>query len=178
MINPFWVIHTGRLVLTPVSGADLPDLQALKSDPRVFAIMLGGVRSRAQVGEELARDMIAWSAKGYGIWVIREAGTGKFAGITGLEDRPDGRGVAIRFALWPEVQGHGYAREAAGAALRFGHERAGLERIVAVARESNFASRTVLGGIGMTQCDSFVRDGHRMLLYESCVEHPRSDRER
>ncbi len=177
MINPFWVIHTGRLVLTPVSGADLADLLALKSDPRVFAIMLGGVRSRVQVSEELARDMIAWSAKGYGIWTIREADTGRFAGITGLEDRPDGRGVAIRFALWPEAQGHGYAREAAGAALRFGHERAGLKRIVAVARESNFASRTVLGGIGMTQCDSFVRDGHRMLLYESCVANPGSDRE-
>jgi RimJ/RimL family protein N-acetyltransferase len=168
-MNPFWVVRTARLVLTPVSGVDLPDLQAIKADPRVFAIMLGGVRDRRQVGEELARDIIAWGANGYGIWIVREAGSGKFAGLTGLEDRPDGRGVALRFALWPEAQGRGFAREAAGAALRFGHDRAGLARIVAVARESNFASRTVLGGIGMIPCDSFEQNGHRMVLYESCV---------
>jgi RimJ/RimL family protein N-acetyltransferase len=171
-MNPFWMIHTGRLVLRPVSGADLPDLQALKADPRVFAIMLGGVRNRAQVAEELSRDLIAWSANGYGIWTIREAEGDRFAGITGLEDRPDGRGVALRFALWPEVQGRGFAREAAGAALRFGHDRAGLPRIIGVARESNFASRTVLGGIGMHECDSFERDGERILIYESCVPPP------
>ncbi|MDR3537455.1 MAG: GNAT family N-acetyltransferase [Acetobacteraceae bacterium] len=168
-MNPFWIIHTGRLVLTPVSGGDLADLQAIKSDPRVFAIMLGGVRNRAQVSEELAHDIVAWSINGYGIWVIREAEGGRFAGLTGLEERPDGRGVALRFALWSEAQGRGFAREAAGAALRFGHDRAGLTRIVAVARESNFASRTVLGGIGMSPCDCFEQNGHRMVLYESCV---------
>lgn len=175
-MNPFWVLHTGRLVLTPVGGADLTELQALKSDPRVFAIMLGGVRTPGRTAEELARDMVGWSANGYGIWAIRESPGGGFVGITGLENRPDGRGVALRFALWPEAQGRGYAREAAGAALRFGHDRAGLARIIAVARESNFASRTVLGGIGMHECDSFEQGGHRMMVYESCVSQPHADR--
>jgi RimJ/RimL family protein N-acetyltransferase len=166
-MNPFWIVQTGRLVLTPVSGADLADLRAIKGAPQVFAIMLGGVRGPAQVSEELARDVIAWAAKGYGIWTVRERGSGRFAGITGLEDRPDGRGVALRFALWPELQGQGFAREAAGAALRFGHDRVGLPRIVAVARESNVASRTVLGGIGMTPRGEFDQHGHRMVLFES-----------
>ena len=94
----------------------------------------------------------------------------RFVGITGLEDRPDGRGVALRFALWPEVQGRGYAREAAAAALRFGHERAGLRRIVAAARMANFASRTVLGAIGMTPCEQFDQAGHAMILFESVRE--------
>ena len=92
--------------------------------------------------------MGAWGANGFGVWTIRDAVTRAFVGITGLQDRPDGRGVALRFALWPEAQGRGLAREAASAALRFGHERVGLTRIVAVAREVNFASRMVLGGIG------------------------------
>ena len=51
--------------------------------------------------------------------------------------------------------------------LRFGHDRAGLERIVAVARENNFGSRIVLGGIGMRACERFEQRGHTMLLYES-----------
>jgi len=65
------------------------------------------------------------------------------------------------------LQGRGYASEAAAAALRFGHERAGLTRIVAIARESNFASRMVLGNIGMVECDAYERDGYSVLVYES-----------
>lgn len=190
-MNPLWVLRTARLVLTPVGGADLPDLQAIKGDPRVFAIMLGGVRSPQQTAEELARDVAHWGAHGFGWWAVRQtvpaafsgapAGVergggrepgGQFVGITGLEGRPDGRGVALRFALWPEAQGRGLAREAAAAALRFGHEQAGQRRIVAVARENNFGSRIVLGGIGMIECDSFVQNGYRMVVYESVVSPP------
>jgi RimJ/RimL family protein N-acetyltransferase len=150
-----------------VGGWDLADLQALKSDPLVFAVMLGGVRSRAQTTKELADDVAFWGAHGYGIWAVRERAGGAFLGITGLKDRPDGRGVALRFALWPEAQGRGLAREAASAALRYGHEQAGLARIIAVARQSNFASRTVLGSIGMSECDAFNQMGFAMLVYES-----------
>jgi RimJ/RimL family protein N-acetyltransferase len=179
-MNPTWTLRTARLVLTPVGGADLPDLCAIKSDPRVFAVMLGGVRSAAQSAQELAEDVVSWGANGFGMWAIRELGTGRrvhgpgagFVGITGLELRPDGRGVALRFALWPEAQGRGLAREAAGAALRFGHEQAGLQRIIAVAREGNFASRMVLGGIGMIACGEFIQQGYRMVTYQSVAIPP------
>jgi RimJ/RimL family protein N-acetyltransferase len=170
-MNPTWIMRTARLVLTPVGGADLPDLRALKADPRVFAIMLGGVRTPVRSAEELADDVVAWGANGFGIWAIREIAGDRFVGITGLERRPDGRGVALRFALWPEAQGRGLAREAAGAALRFGHQQAGLQRIIAVAREHNIASRMVLAGIGMTECGSFEQQGYRMVIYES-VDSP------
>jgi RimJ/RimL family protein N-acetyltransferase len=164
---PFRTLRTPRLVLTPVGGADLPDLRAIKADPRVFAIMLGGVRNAAQTSEDLARDVVAWGAKGYGIWAVRDITDHRFLGITGLEERSDQRGVALRFAFWPVVQGRGVAREAAGAALRFGHDQCGLNRIVAVARETNFASRTVLGAIGMVPCEEFVQDNNTMIMFES-----------
>ena len=51
--------------------------------------------------------------------------------------------------------------------LRFAHDRAGVQRIIAVARAENFGSRMVLGSIGMRECDAFLRDGHVMLVYES-----------
>lgn len=164
-MSPRWILRTARLLMTPVNGADLPDLVAIKGDPRVFAVMLGGVRGMQETQAELARDVRAWGENGFGIWSVHEAD--RFVGITGLEARPDGRGVALRFALWPEAQGRGLAREAAGAALRFGHDEAGLGRIVAVARASNFASRTVLGGIGMRECGGFAQAGWEMVIYES-----------
>ena len=116
-MSPAWTLRTGRLRLIPVAWTDLADLTALKADPRVFAVMLGGVRGPLQTAEELAEDIRFWAARGYGIWTIRDAATGAFQGLTGLMERPDGRGVALRFALWPEARGRGLAREAAGAKI-------------------------------------------------------------
>lgn len=166
-MHPARVITTGRLVLRPVGYADLPDLAALKADPRVFAIMLGGVRTPERTAEELAEEIRFWGQHGVGLWSVRGRESGAFLGIAGVMERPDGLGLALRFALWPEMRGQGLAREAAGAVLRYAHDVARIPRIVAVAREDNFASRTVLGGIGMTECGRFSRDGHAMLVYES-----------
>lgn len=158
--------------MRPVWGGDLPELRGLKADPRAFAVMLGGVRDAAAAAAELASDIVFWGRHGVGMWTVREAATEDFVGLVGILQRADGRGMALRFALQPEDRGMGYATEAAGAALRFGHDRASLRRIVAVAREDNFASRTVLGAIGMRVCETFVRDGTAMLTYESCRSVP------
>lgn len=172
-MSPAWTLRTGRLLMTPVNGADLPELRQIKASPSVFAVMLGGVRNHAQTADDLANDVCHWGRHGFGIWALRE--NGRFVGITGLEHRPDGRGVALRFALWPEAQGRGLAREAALAAVRFGHDRAELARIIAVARESNFGSRMILGGIGMHALETFQQRGHTMVLYESLSRSARSD---
>lgn len=159
-------IATPRLSLLPPGREHLPELIRLKGDERVFGFMLHGVRTPARTREELEDDIDFWTVRGYGTWSVFERATGDFLGIAGLMERPDGRGVALRFALWPECRGKGYAREAAAAALEFGH-RAGLRRIIAVARESNEASRAVLADIGMQECGEFQNLGHRMLLFES-----------
>jgi RimJ/RimL family protein N-acetyltransferase len=159
-------LRTERLSMLPPAPEQLPDLIRLKADESVFGYMLHGVRAPERTKEELEDDIEFWLVRGYGTWSVFERETGTFLGICGLMERPDGRGVALRFALWPECRGKGYAREAAAAALAFGH-RAGLERIIAVARESNLSSRGVLGDIGLRECGEFRHQGHRMLVFES-----------
>ncbi len=166
-MNPYWVVRTGRLVMRPVSAADLPALKVLKADPRVFAVMLGGVRTPQRTVEELAEEIALWGRLGVGIWAVRHRVSGVFLGIAGFMERPDGRGISLRFAIVAATQGQGYASEAAGAALRFAHERARVPRVVAVARADNLGSREVLGGIGMRECDAFDRAGVPMLVFES-----------
>lgn len=153
--------------MRPVAYGDLAELAALKADPRVFAVMLGGVRTRQRTSEELAEDICLWGRRGVGIWSVRHRASEAFLGITGFMERADGRGISLRFAFRPDAQGSGYAAEAAGTALRFGHDRARLRRVVAVARADNIASRLLLGSIGMRECESFVRDGVPMLVFES-----------
>ncbi|MGG5888343.1 GNAT family N-acetyltransferase [Falsiroseomonas sp. HC035] len=159
-------ITTPRLSLRPVAPENLPDLIALKADEDAFGLMLHGTRTPERTREELEDDMEFWLVRGYGTWAVYERATGDFLGITGLMERPDGRGVALRFALWPACRGKGYAREAARAALAFGFRR-GLAQIQAVAWEGNVASRQVLVDIGMVECDEFQHRGRRMLLFRA-----------
>jgi RimJ/RimL family protein N-acetyltransferase len=166
MLSP-WRLVTARLILTPVAPADLRDIAALKADPRAFAQMLGGVRGPIQSAEELAQDIRAWGAYGYGMWTVRARDGNRFLGLAGLMHRPDDRGVALRFAYLPQARGVGLATEAAGAALRYAHETALLSRVVAVVREDNFASRMVIGAIGMTHVETFTRGGILRLVYRS-----------
>ncbi len=158
------ILPTARLLLAPVGWPDLADMVALKANAGAFAMMLGGVRSRSQATDEMADDVAFWARRRVGIFTVRERGA--FQGMTGLHERPDGRGLGLRFAFWPHARGRGIAREAAAAALRFAHDQ-GEPRVVAVTRQSNFASKTILGGIGMTACGTFERDGYELVIYES-----------
>ena len=160
------VVKTARLTLLPVGKENLPDLIRLKADPEAFGLMLHGVRTPERTQEELEDDIDFWEVRGYGTWAVHRTGDGEFLGIAGLMERPDGRGVALRYALWPSCRGHGYAREAARAALDFGHA-AGLRRIIGIARETNAASRAVMTDIGMTEAGEFRNSGNRMLVFES-----------
>ncbi len=153
--------------MTPVAPRDLRELTKLKADPLAFAQMLGGVRSPQQSAEELAQDIRYWGQHGYGIWSVRARAGNAYLGIAGLMHRPDGLGVALRYAFWPEARGIGLASEAAFAALSYGHETAGLGKVIAVTREENYASRTILGAIGMSESGFFLRHGIRLLIYKS-----------
>ncbi len=156
-------LQTARLILRPVNWPDMEDMARLKADVGAFGCMLGGVRGRARAEAEMAEDVAFWAERGVGIFSIFEQG--RFVGMTGVHERPDGRGLGLRIALFPWASGRGIAREAAGAALNFVLDQ-GVERVVAVAREDNLPSRIVLGGIGMAQVEQFERDGHVMLVYE------------
>jgi RimJ/RimL family protein N-acetyltransferase len=159
------VIRTARLQLRPVAGQDLPLLIRLKADPLVFGQMLGGVRGPLQTIDELAADIAFWARRGIGMFAVHEGRV--FQGTVGVHERPDGRGLSLRFAVWPAARGRGVAREAAVAVLRHAHDTMGIARVIAVAREDNFASRMVLGGVGMIEADAFLRDGDIMVVYES-----------
>ena len=73
-MNPALTLRTGRLELTPIGGADLADFRALAADPRVFAVMLGGVRDAVRASDDISRFVTAWGRYGFGIWTIRERG--------------------------------------------------------------------------------------------------------
>jgi RimJ/RimL family protein N-acetyltransferase len=96
-----------------------------------------------------------WAAEGFGLWAVERQADGRFLGFTGLA-APTFKAhftpcveVGWRFAV--EAWGHGYATEAARAALRFGFENLDLAEIVSFTVPANTRSRAVMERLGMTR---------------------------
>ena len=159
------VLRTAWLVLAPVAPGDEEQLVRFHADQRVMATMRHGPLD-PDAAQALARSYAAdWPARGWGVRVIRRADGLAFIGICGLWQREDGRGIALRFAIVPEAQGLGFAREAASATIADGFARVGLERIVSVARETNLASWRALEAVGFRLFERFANGGIELRLY-------------
>src|SRR4051812_39654176 len=94
------ILATRRLVLTRPTDADLPDLVAVHTDPRVMA-HLGGARAPPGAGPVHRGLFDQWARDGFGYWVARARRTDEFVGLGGLR-RADVDGAAeveVGFAL-------------------------------------------------------------------------------
>jgi RimJ/RimL family protein N-acetyltransferase len=91
--------------------------------------------------------------EGWGLWAVDVAGGPPFIGMVGLhrvaDALPCAPAVEIAWRLDPDQWGHGYASEAAAAALRHGFGPGGLSEIVAFTTTLNQRSQAVMTRIGM-----------------------------
>jgi ribosomal-protein-alanine N-acetyltransferase len=77
--------------------------------------------------------------------------SGAIIGAAGLQHLEGGPEVEVGYRFLKEHWGRGYATESALASLGFAFEELGLDRIVAVALETNIASRRVLEKCGLEE---------------------------
>ncbi|MGA5133749.1 GNAT family N-acetyltransferase [Streptomyces olivoreticuli] len=146
-------LRTARLALRPWRETDLAPWAAMNADPEVRE-HLGPVLSREQSDASVARFRAEFEERGFGWWAVEVLATGEFIGFAGLDEVDDGMpftGVEIGWRLARPSWGHGYATEAARAALDFGFGTLGLPEILAVTTATNLRSRAVMSRIGMTR---------------------------
>jgi GNAT acetyltransferase-like protein len=84
------------------------------------------------------------------MWAVVSKATGQVIGNCGLKYLEAGRDVEVGYHFASSAWGKGYATEAARACVRYGFERLGLHRIVAVVLPTNMGSRRVLEKSGLT----------------------------
>lgn len=88
-----------------------------------------------------------WAILGYGFWVVRERGSGRFVGEVGLADfHRDvewGRDPECGWVVARWAQGRGYATEAVAAALAWRDQSLPGGRTVCMISEENLASLRV-----------------------------------
>jgi RimJ/RimL family protein N-acetyltransferase len=145
-------IDTERLIMRAWRESDLAPWAAMNADPEV----------REHLGRPLTFEQAsAWVLNyqddldryGFGFWAVEVRESGDFIGFAGLgtmDDESPFTGVELGWRLARSAWGHGYATEAALAALRYGFDTLGLEEIVAVSAATNLRSQAVMRRIGMT----------------------------
>ncbi|HEY2385389.1 MAG TPA: GNAT family N-acetyltransferase [Candidatus Binatia bacterium] len=147
-------LRTERLVLRDWRDDDLAPFATLNADPRVTEFLPGPLTA-AESDALAARIRAALARHGFGLWAVQIAGGAPFIGFVGLSMPLFAATFTpcteIGWRLASQHWGHGYASEAARAALGYGFERLGLDEIVAFTSAGNVRSRAVMERIGMTR---------------------------
>lgn len=137
-------------MLRPVRPEDASVFEVFYADPEVMAIRKYGVLDAEAARGQLRRMIVHWTTYGFGMWVLEELASREFVGECGLRWLEDNSDVELSYGLYARFRGRGLATEAARAALDFGVDVLGLERIVALSRGDNVVSHRVLEKLGMS----------------------------
>lgn len=146
-------LETERLRLREWRDEDLAPFAALNADPEVMEFLPAPL-SRSESDAFAQRIRSHFDAHGFGLWATEERATGDFMGFVGLSiptfEAPFMPCVEVGWRLGRAHWGHGYATEAARAAVDFGFEHLGLREIVSFTVPKNLRSRSVMRKLGMT----------------------------
>jgi RimJ/RimL family protein N-acetyltransferase len=163
------ILTTARLRLRQWREEDLAPFAALNADPQVMEFF-PKVLTRAESDAVAGRIRDHFARHGFGLWAVEVPGAADFVGFVGLAvpsfEAHFTPCVEIGWRLAREHWGHGYATEAATAALAFGFGERALEEIVAFTVPANIPSRRVMGRLGMRRlpADDFehpaIAEGH------------------
>jgi RimJ/RimL family protein N-acetyltransferase len=158
----FDCIRTARLVMRRWREEDRGAFAAMNADPvvmRYFPATLGRAASDATVD----RIEALFDRQGFGLWALEVAGPAEFIGFTGLNPMPEGvpgaGGMEVGWRLARHAWHHGYATEAAVAAVDVGFSGAGLDEIWSMTAVLNRPSLAVMQRLEMTPQARFDHPG-------------------
>ena len=144
-------ITTERLVLRAFTHKDaltLFDILQVEGVLRYFPDPIPP--SRERVERFIERQLAHWEEHGFGWWAVVPQGGEELIGWNGLQFIPETDEIELGYLLSKPFWGQGLAVEGGQAALEFGFETLGLERIIGLVHPDNIASQRVLEKLGMT----------------------------
>ena len=169
------ILITDRLTLTPMQVSDLPDLNALWSDPAFATAIFPTPLSTEDVWFRLLRDIGHWEAVGYGNWAIRETATGDYVGSVGVLDYrrlldPAFDAPELGWGVAPRFQGKGIAFEAVSAALAWCDDTLNAPRTVCMISPDNAPSHALARRAGYAPyVETTYKDAPVVLLERSAA---------
>ena len=176
------ILETDRLRLRWFTDTDTDAdfLRALLNDPGWLAnIGERNVRTRRQARTWIAtRHTATYGRLGFGFWGVERKSDGRLVGMCGLIKRDTLMEADVGYALMPEFRGHGYAREAAAACVRYARDVLGLAEVWGITGPDNAGSAAVLQQIGLHDAGitRLVGEERETWLFRSARVDPGDDR--
>ena len=168
------ILRTDRLIMRPWRDADREPFAAMNADPAVMEYFPAPL-TREESDAFVDRIVANMERDGYGLWALEV--DNRFIGYTGLAPWTSPvRGdefVEVGWRLARHAWGHGYATEAARAALAEGFDRFGLPVIVSVTARANERSQRVMRRLGMVRDPADDFDHPRVPRDSPLVPHVR-----
>ena len=144
------MIETERLILRKITLDDLPKMIELRSDPEVSQYIGGGKMQNPEAIEKRMDFYIGCHEKyGFGFCMMDWKETGETIGWSGLQPLAETDEIEVGYGMAKKFWGRGIGLECAKAWLEFGFNKAGLERIVALAVPENTGSWRIMEKLGM-----------------------------
>lgn len=170
------MLETERLIIRPFTESDVPDVFAMRSDKEIMRYIRTPHKDIAETKKWVTMLSSRWDKDGIGFCSLIEKETGKFIGWCGLWQLVENGEIEVGYAIAKSHWGRGLASEAAESFLKYGFERLNLDKIVALAREENVASRRVMEKLGMAF--GYVGTFYGMQLFHYGITREEYDRNR
>lgn len=154
-------LTTERLLLRQWAESDLDPFAALNADLEVMEFFPAPL-TRAESDALAERASADLDRQGYGLWAVQVRATGEFVGFTGLAWQTFPAhftpALEVGWRLARAAWGHGYASEAAAAAIAHGFHTIDVDEIVSITARGNVPSRRVMERLGMAHdpADDFL----------------------
>lgn len=147
-------IETRRLLLRQFTPNDVHALYRIYSNSELFKYMVNEIATEKwllwQQTKAIINSLIEnWQKHQFGVWAVVDKKNQKLIGHCGFKFLEDTREVQIGYLLMKSYWCRGLATEASSAALKYGFEIAKFERVVAISKSENIASRRVMEKVGM-----------------------------
>jgi RimJ/RimL family protein N-acetyltransferase len=162
---------TPRLRFRQMTTDDLDDMAALLGNPDVMRYY-----PRPKDRDE-ALAWIDWNQRlyrqdGFGLWLVTLRATGEFVGDCGLtpQEVEGTTDIEVGYHVRTDLQGHGYASEAAAACRDHARDVLKSRRLIAIIHPDNTPSQRVAEKTGLShERDAISRSGQPVRIYATTL---------
>ncbi|HTM71533.1 MAG TPA: GNAT family N-acetyltransferase [Luteimonas sp.] len=140
-------LETERLLLRVPEIGDFDRYAETLADADA-ARYIGGQLTRAAAWRRFLQMPGAWSVQGFGMFAIVEKASGRWLGQTGPWKPVGWPGNEVGWSFHPDAWGHGYATEAATAAIDWAFDNLGWDRVIHCIHPDNASSQKLAARLG------------------------------
>lgn len=152
-------LRSERLVLRAFRLDDLDTYAAIRADPGVARFLGGSPLGKVESWGSMAALCGLWALRGYGMFAVEEARTGRLIGHAGVLHHADWPAPEIAYALAPNCWGQGYATEAARTARDWFLAKHDPARLVSFIMPENRRSIRVAEKLGARRAERITLRG-------------------